>query len=260
MTRPFVRRAASGAYRASGDGGTGRVGRTARPGGLAGAAGLVLALSVLSLSSAPLAAADGTDGTDGGDSGIVVQDPGVPAQRGAEIVLTATPGLLSFADGKGRLTLESPAFTGPVVVSEERFNGRGTARVRCDVKPGTYPVKLVGPRAAAAASSGLGRTTLTVTARTDPGNEQACAGKRGPDDKPGPDEKHGSGRKDGSAAPGTAHTPTAGSEKGSGDQGGGALVPVSAGAAGALVLVGGATFVVRRRRRTGPSGHEQDGR
>ncbi|MFG2212238.1 hypothetical protein [Streptomyces sp. NPDC048638] len=112
------------------------------------AAATGLAAAVLTLTAAPLAAADG------GGPGFAVSAISGGLGRGDGVEISADASLKRFADSHGDITISSKAFSDFVNVKP----GDSTTTVtRCDIKPGTYDVRLIGETA-----KGAGHTSITV--------------------------------------------------------------------------------------------------
>ncbi|MFF4547393.1 hypothetical protein ACFY1J_24715 [Streptomyces sp. NPDC001406] len=87
-----------------------------------------------------------------------------PLQRGAPVVVTSDVDLTSLAaDGNGRFTVKSPAFTKDVTVEMRKNSfGEGHGTISCDIGPGSYPVDIAGQHENSAAIGNRGHLTITV--------------------------------------------------------------------------------------------------
>ncbi|MFG2603211.1 hypothetical protein ACGFT2_06660 [Streptomyces sp. NPDC048514] len=67
------------------------------------------------------------------------------------------------ADGNGRFTVRSPAFAKAVTVEMQKNSfGQGDGAIRCDAKPGSYPVDVTGQHATSELIGSRGHLTITV--------------------------------------------------------------------------------------------------
>ncbi|MFF8944383.1 hypothetical protein ACF1A5_19350 [Streptomyces sp. NPDC014864] len=105
----------------------------------------------------------------GNDSDSTVDGP---LQQGAPVVVTSDVDLTSLAaDGNGRFTVKSPAFTKDVTVEMRKNSfGEGNGTISCDIGPGSYPVDIAGQHEKSAAIGNRGH--LTITVKDD--NDQYC--------------------------------------------------------------------------------------
>ncbi|MCB5165743.1 hypothetical protein LG634_12965 [Streptomyces bambusae] len=92
--------------------------------------------AVLLLAAAPAGA--GTGGLD--------VSPGSVQRGGRVSMYTLNPGLMNHTDGNDEIAVTSPVFDGTVRLRPAgRVSWEGRARVRCDARPGTYPVRFEEP-------------------------------------------------------------------------------------------------------------------
>jgi hypothetical protein len=87
-----------------------------------------------------------------------------PLQQGAPIVVTSDVDLTSLAaDGNGRFTVKSLAFTRAVTVEMRKNSfGQGNGTIRCDIRPGSYPVDIAGHHKTPGPADIRGHLTITV--------------------------------------------------------------------------------------------------
>jgi hypothetical protein len=87
-----------------------------------------------------------------------------PLQQGAPVVVTSDVDLTSLAaDGNGRFTVKSPAFTKDVTVEMRKNSfGEGYGTISCDIGPGSYPVDIAGQHEKSEAIGNRGHLTITV--------------------------------------------------------------------------------------------------
>ncbi|QDQ09610.1 hypothetical protein [Streptomyces spectabilis] len=107
-----------------------------RPISLARAAAGLAALAC-ALTAAPAAAADDTSDAPWPQSATDIRS----VHRGGHVTPSASDG--EAVDGKTKAS--SPAFTHPVTLRGDKAVLEATATVRCDIKPGVYPVYLHSP-------------------------------------------------------------------------------------------------------------------
>jgi hypothetical protein len=82
------------------------------------------------------------------------------------------------ADDNGRFTVKSPAFTGTVTVEMRKNSfGQGNGTIRCDIKPGSYPVDIAGRHETTSGPTG-NRGHLTITVKRD--DHRYCRQAAGP--------------------------------------------------------------------------------
>jgi hypothetical protein len=87
-----------------------------------------------------------------------------PLQQGAPVVVTSDVDLTSLAaDGNGRFTVKSRAFTKDVTMEMRKNSfGEGNGTISCDIGPGSYPVDIAGQHSKSAAIGNRGHLTITV--------------------------------------------------------------------------------------------------
>lgn len=217
-----------------------------------------IATAALVLTTAAQASADSTG------SGSKLQFSNLTSpdhQRGREVAFTITTDPSSLK-GQSALALQSPAFLEKVKRKASNFEkGKNgllyteiAAIIRCDTKPGTYAVDLVGDDG----DSPLDSVKLTVSSAWDPGNRDFCQGPQNysydQTSETAPDGKGGDETTDDETTDGSADTTseTAATSEGKDDGlGTGAVVGIAGGAAlvAASVAAGGTYLVIRRRRR-----------
>ncbi|MGW7407136.1 hypothetical protein ACWGI9_26025 [Streptomyces sp. NPDC054833] len=106
-----------------------------------------------------------------------------PLQQGAPVVVTSDVDLTSLAaDGNGRFTVKSPAFTKDVTVEMRKNSfGEGYGTISCGIGPGSYPVDIAVRHEKSAAIGNRGH--LTVTIKDD--NDRYCGQAAGSSSRTG---------------------------------------------------------------------------
>ncbi|QIB47743.1 LPXTG cell wall anchor domain-containing protein [Streptomyces aureoverticillatus] len=180
-----------------------------RPIPLARAAAGLAALAC-TLTAAPRAAADDTSDAPWPQSARDIRS----VHRGGHVTPSASDG--EAVDGKTKAS--SPAFARPVTLRGDKAVLEATATIRCDIKPGLYPVYLHSPM--------LKRGEVWGRLRVEPDGDTAPKGCR--------DQQQAA----------------ATSPSGSGEESNRALI-IGGGAAGLAAAGAGGFFLAKRRRRRG---------